>query len=71
MNDYHKAVLLQEAIEGLNVRRGAKYIDATLGGGGHTRAIIERGGIVLGIDVDEEAIRFVNENFQFPISNFQ
>ncbi len=71
MNDYHESVLLQEATSGLNVRPGLKYIDATLGGGGHAKAIIDRGGIVLGIDVDEEAIDYVNKNFQFEIFNFQ
>lgn len=69
--NYHKAVLVQEAIDGLRVRSGSKYIDATLGGGGHSLAIIDRGGIVLGIDADIEAIEFVNNNFQLPISNNQ
>src|SRR5260221_7284003 len=59
MNDYHKSVLLHEAIEELHVKPGGKYIDATLGGGGHTLEILKRGGIVLGIDVDEDAIEHV------------
>src|SRR3990167_1407592 len=71
MNDYHKSVLLQEAVDGLNVHKGAKFIDATLGGGGHAKAIIERGGLVLGIDADQEAIDYVKANFQVSISNFQ
>ncbi len=82
MNDYHKSVLVQEAIDGLKVRTGSKYIDATLGGGGHTSSIVEKGGLVLGIDADQEAIDFVKANFQFSrlpkpgtggqaISNFQ
>lgn len=69
MNDYHKSVLLQEAINGLNVCPGLKYIDATLGGGGHSLAIIDRGGIVLGLDVDQDAIDFVRENSKFEIRN--
>ncbi len=56
---FHTPVLLQEVIEGLNVKAGKKYIDATLGGGGHGLEIVKRGGIVLGIDVDQEAIDFV------------
>lgn len=56
MSDYHTPVLLNEAIEYLNVTRGAKYIDATLGGGGHSAAIKEKGGLVLGLDQDSEAI---------------
>jgi 16S rRNA (cytosine1402-N4)-methyltransferase len=71
MNDYHKTVLLNEAIDYLNIDKGKIYVDATLGGGGHAAEIIKRGGIVLGIDGDEEALEFVKENFQFPISNFQ
>src|SRR3989344_1055392 len=69
MNDYHKSVLLQKAINGLNVCPGLRYIDATLGGGGHSLAIIDRGGVVLGIDQDEEAIEFVNENQKSKIKN--
>src|SRR3989344_6135551 len=71
MNDFHKPVLLQEVIDFLRVKEGSKYIDATLGGAGHTRGIIERGGIVLGIDQDEDAIRFVKKNFKFEILNFK
>ncbi len=68
-NNYHIPVLLQETIEGLNVRPDHRYIDATLGGGGHTREILNRGGEVLGIDQDPEAIEFVKENFKSQISN--
>lgn len=59
MSDYHKSVLPREAIEYLQIKPGEKYIDATLGGGGHSFAILERGGRVLGIDVDQEALDFV------------
>lgn len=61
MNKYHTSVLLQEAIDALNVKPHQKYIDATLGGGGHTSSIIERGGLVLGIDADSEAIEFAEK----------
>ncbi len=60
MNEYHTSVLLHETIEALHVRSGGRYIDGTLGGGGHTREIIRQGGIVLGIDVDDQAIQFVS-----------
>ena len=56
VSDYHISVLPEEAIGFLNVRPGKKYIDCTLGGGGHTRAILEKGGEVLGIDRDQDAI---------------
>lgn len=71
MSKYHTTVLLQEAIDALQIQSGEKYIDATLGGGGHTEAILERGGIVLGIDQDKEALEYVKENFKFQISNGQ
>lgn len=67
----HTPVLLQQVIDSLNIAPEKKYIDATLGGGGHTREIINRGGIVLGIDQDIDALTFVQENFQLPISNNQ
>jgi len=69
MNNYHTSVLLDETIDQLNVRQGKKYIDGTLGGGGHTSAILEKGGIVLGIDVDEDALGFVKEKLKSQIQN--
>lgn len=71
MNDFHTPVLLQEAIDFLKVKKGSKYIDATLGGGGHTKEILERGGEVLGIDVDEDALNYVQENLKSQISNLK
>ena len=53
----HTPVLLQETIAGLQVRHGADYIDGTLGGAGHTAALLAAGaGRVLGIDRDREAL---------------
>lgn len=69
--DYHIPVLLKETINGLAIKKGEKYIDATVGGGGHTREILKRGGIVLGIDTDPEALEYIEENFKFQISNFK
>lgn len=71
MNKFHIPVLLQEAIEFLQVKKNEKYIDATLGGGGHTKEILTRGGIVLGIDVDQDALDYVEKNFKFQILNFK
>ena len=56
MNDYsHKPVMTAEVLEGLMVRPGGVYIDATMGEGGHCLAVLEQcrpGGRVLGIDAD-------------------
>lgn len=60
MNDFHKSVLLKEVIDYLKVQKDAKYIDVTLGGGGHTSEIIKAGGNVLGIDLDKDALSFVS-----------
>lgn len=58
MNFYHRSVLLQEAIGLLRVNPGKLYIDATLGGGGHAKAILDLGGKVLGIDLDDDALSY-------------
>ncbi len=63
-SDFHKSVLLQETIDALQVTSGKKYIDGTLGGGGHTFEILQRGGVVLGIDQDEEALEYVKEELR-------
>jgi 16S rRNA (cytosine1402-N4)-methyltransferase len=53
---YHEPVLLQEIIELLQVDKGKRYIDATLGDGGHTIEFLKRGALVLGLDYDEKAL---------------
>ena len=63
-SNYHKSVLVAEVIDLLQVKKGKKYIDATLGGGGHANEIIKRGGIVLGVDIDQEAIDYVKSKVQ-------
>jgi 16S rRNA (cytosine1402-N4)-methyltransferase len=66
----HTPVLLKEVVELLNPQSGQNFVDATLGGGGYTKAILDRimpDGKVLAIDLDKDAIK----NFQFLISNFQ
>lgn len=57
MDKYHTPVLLQPACTYLNILPGSKYLDATLGGGGHTRKILNRGGHVLGLDQDIDSIK--------------
>ena len=62
MSNFHKSVLLTEVLEGLRVKPNEKYIDATLGGGGHSFEILKLGGIVLGIDVDKDALEYIEKN---------
>ena len=54
----HKPVLLDESIDGLNIKEDGIYVDCTLGGGGHTEEILKRAvkGKVIGIDQDDYAI---------------
>ncbi len=57
---YHVPVLLDETLEQLDLKPGAVIVDGTLGGGGHAEAILARtapDGILIGLDVDPDAIR--------------
>lgn len=58
MSKFHTPVMVDEVLAGLDVRKGKKYIDATIGGGGHALAILKRGGKLLGIDEDPEAVKY-------------
>lgn len=53
---YHIPVMLQECLECLDVQFDKIYIDCTMGGGGHSLAILEKGGKVVGLDQDPDAI---------------
>lgn len=56
----HKSVLLDECIDGLNIKSDGIYIDGTLGGGGHSSEILKKlnvKGTLIGIDQDQEAIK--------------
>ena len=54
----HESVLVAEVLEALNIKEDGIYVDATLGGGGHSFKIVQklRGGRLIGIDQDAEAI---------------
>lgn len=69
MSDYHIPVLLDEAIDFLNVSPGYWYIDCNLGGGGHTEEILIKGGYVLGIDLDKDAIIEVSQKLKDYIAD--
>jgi len=77
---YHEPVLLKETIENLDVKEGGKYIDATLGDGGHSLEILKRGGYVLGLDVNEKSLKRaqlrikkegLDERFKGVLGNFK
>ncbi|HJY98523.1 MAG TPA: 16S rRNA (cytosine(1402)-N(4))-methyltransferase RsmH [Patescibacteria group bacterium] len=71
MNDYHETVMASEAIDGLHVEKGGKYIDATAGNGGHMEAILAEGGKVLGIDLDPRMLEIAEKRLKkaYPTLN--
>lgn len=63
----HIPVLLEETIEALDVQPGGRYIDGTIGPGGHAAAILEHsspGGQLLGIDADPRAIKMARSRLE-------
>ncbi len=63
----HRPVLLKETLAALKLRPGGMYIDATVGGGGHARAILEAiqpGGTLIGIDRDGEALQAARKHLK-------
>ncbi len=57
---HHTPVMVPEVLDALNVQPGGRYLDATLGEGGHTDSVLQRaepGGQVLGMDADHEAVQ--------------
>src|SRR5688572_4915432 len=63
----HTPVLLDEVLQFLEPRAGGRFIDAVLGAGGHTRAILEAtspGGRVLAVDQDESALEQAGQSLQ-------
>ncbi len=73
---YHIPALLEECMEGLDIKPDGKYIDVTFGGGGHSREILRRlgsNGHLYSFDQDEDAQRNIidDERFTFVYSNFR
>ena len=76
MDVYHLPVLLEETIEALNINPSGIYVDVTFGGGGHSRAILEKldeNGRIYVLDQDLEAVQNVSEDERmiFIHSNFR
>lgn len=77
VSNYHTTVLLHEAVDGLNIKPDGVYVDATFGGGGHSRLILERlgpDGRLIAFDQDadawankpdDERLIPVQENFRY------
>jgi len=77
---YHVPALLDESINGLNIRPDGTYVDVTFGGGGHSGEILKRlrKGRVIAFDQDDDALQnvpedkrliFLNQNFRFLKNN--
>ena len=67
MPEYHKPVLVNETLSLLDPREGGVFLDATLGGGGHSAAILERigkTGVLIGIDRDPDALQHAGERLK-------
>lgn len=76
----HYSVLLNESIDGLNIKSNGIYVDATLGYGGHSEAILKKltDGYLIAFDSDQEAIDYsrdrlskISNNFKLIRSNFE
>ena len=74
---YHKPVMLNECIEGLNINPEGTYVDVTFGGGGHSLRILEylKGGRLIAFDQDEDAKKqsenIQSRSFTFCQANFR
>lgn len=69
-SEYHAPVLLQACLEGLNIRPDGVYVDATFGGGGHSRAILELlgpMGRLIAFDRDRDAWANAPEDERFTL----
>ena len=76
----HKPILLNEVIEGLDIKSDGVYLDLTLGRAGHSKEILKRlslNGLLIGIDQDEEAISYsrvelskISNRYKIVKSNF-
>ncbi|GAB4379395.1 MAG: 16S rRNA (cytosine(1402)-N(4))-methyltransferase RsmH [Salibacteraceae bacterium] len=73
---FHTTVLLNEGVEALNIMPDGVYVDATYGGGGHARAVLDRlgdKGVLLAFDQDAEVAEMLSEDgrLKFYPANFR
>lgn len=73
---YHVPVLLNESVDGMNIQPGGIYVDATFGGGGHSKEILSRldsTAHLYSFDQDEDAEKNIvsDSRFTFVRSNFR
>ncbi|HET8860509.1 16S rRNA (cytosine(1402)-N(4))-methyltransferase RsmH [Marivirga sp.] len=77
MSEYHEPVMLQQCLDGLAIKPNGIYVDLTFGGGGHSKAILEKitDGKLLGFDQDQDAEvnadAINHEGFEFVQANFR
>ena len=69
----HKSVLLEESIDGLNIKEDGVYVDCTLGFGGHSSEILKRlkKGLLIAIDQDDMAIKASKERLSKISDNYE
>lgn len=73
---YHKPILIEESILGLNIKPSGVYVDATFGGGGHSKEILKHldsKGKLIGIDQDKDSkVNIIDDKrFKFVYGNFR
>jgi 16S rRNA (cytosine1402-N4)-methyltransferase len=61
MSDYHIPVLMSEVLRYMAPSEGTVMVDGTLGGGGHTEAMLKAGATVIGVDQDDQALEYAKE----------
>lgn len=73
MDFVHKPIMLEECVEGLNIKSNGIYFDGTLGGAGHSKEILKRlkTGLLVAVDKDEEALSVATSRLSEISNNFK
>ena len=70
--EYHKPVLLEKSVDGLNIQPNGVYVDVTFGGGGHSKEILKRLGVkgkLIAFDQDTDALKNDIDDPRFKLVN--